>query len=684
VAKEEKNSDKGQQFLMASFLKNTAAKQDASAQNRNLGVFSSKGAKELVILNKNIMLLNKSLINQQKSTSNKKDFVRRDDPNNKLIKEVDDLQDLMRENNKLTKKQGMTGKGLFGGLLGGLGKLLAVGGLLGFLLTGKSEFLFSIIKGAKKVLFDVPAFLKSMFNIKGVFSGAKAIGKMGMKGTAKTALKKIPGIGTLMGIFFGIERFKKGDVLGGIGEIASGISSMFPGVGTIISTVIDAALLVRDFKKSFGKGKDAGTIQKSSPTDWRKIPVIGSFLDIFEGFKMVMGGSPIEGIKMALLGINSFKIPGMDFVISKTLFPLVDAGAWLVKETPKFLGMVGSKVVQYAPAAYEVLKKVPVIGWYINAIEGLINFAKDPKAGVESIATMMNNFIPGSGDVLIQAGGVIFGAADWIMKKAGNVASWAGGAMDWLGKKTGDIASAIGSSNKGIREGLRTGEKPGDRNILQKPKMVIASTANFIKDKVDKVSDWLGIKAGRGVDFSGVKPSILSNFTGMAKDYFDLTGKNINVNSAYRNPEQQKKLYEEAVRTGRTGFVAKPGRSLHEFGYALDIDSKDANKLDDAGLMRKWGFWRPLLKSKHKEPWHVEPMGLDRASVRSEPDSTQIGDRNLPSRSIGDRVYGERQVPIDLSDKTIGLLAEAMGMSFKGAIPRSQTPRVSFNTSMRG
>lgn len=665
----EQNQDKGSQFIQQSFIRNSAFKENVSAQNRNVGIFSAKGAKEIISLNKQLTLLNKNL--KVSITAQKKDFIKREDPNAKLIASVDDLEELMRDNNKLMKKQ-FDGKKAVGGLLGGLSKLIAVGGLLGFLLSGKQEFLFSVVKGFKKVFFDIPGMFKNIFSFKGIFSGFKAIGKTGGKGLGKTFLKKIPGIGTLLGIFFGIERFKKGDVLGGIGEIASGVASMFPGVGTIISTVIDAALLMRDFKHIFGKDKGE-SIKKSSPMDWRKIPVIGSFIDVFDGIKLMTHGSPVEGTKMALLGLNAFKIPGLDFVISKTLFPLIDASVWLGKKGTELFSQGVSAVKTITPMVYDQLKEIPVIGQFISGIEGIINFAKNPKEGLENLVSMVDFYLPGSGAVLSDIGGMVMGVAGWLKDSGSKL----------LGKGK-QLGQGILASEGSIRSGL-TGskEKPGDRNIGSTPKSIRANVSDFIKDKATKVAEWLGIVARKNVDFSGVHPSVMNNFTGMAEDYYRLTGQSIQVNSAYRNPEQQKKLYEDAKRTGRTGFVARPGRSLHEYGYAIDINSADANKAEKLGLMQKWGFARPLLNAKNKEPWHIEPKGIDRKAVRNEPDTYQVGDRNLPSRVIGDRIFPNDNTPIDLSDRTINLLAEAMQIAMKGSKPNIQTPRVSFNTSMR-
>jgi hypothetical protein len=104
-----------------------------------------------------------------------------------------------------------------------------------------------------------------------------------------------------------------------------------------------------------------------------------------------------------------------------------------------------------------------------------------------------------------------------------------------------------------------------------------------------------------GATLDGLNPSLLDNFKAMAEDYGEKTGNKITVNSGYRSTAQQSALYKKDP-----SLAAKPGRSLHEFGLALDINSKDLNELDSLGLMRKYGFTRPV----GGEPWHTEAAGI--------------------------------------------------------------------------
>jgi hypothetical protein len=96
-------------------------------------------------------------------------------------------------------------------------------------------------------------------------------------------------------------------------------------------------------------------------------------------------------------------------------------------------------------------------------------------------------------------------------------------------------------------------------------------------------------------------PNVRDLFTGMAKEYNTLTGKNLNVNEAFRSYADQAALYKKMP-----GKAAKPGNSTHEFGLAVDVNGADVKELDRLGLLRKYGF----TTSVGGEAWHLEPIGV--------------------------------------------------------------------------
>lgn len=120
-----------------------------------------------------------------------------------------------------------------------------------------------------------------------------------------------------------------------------------------------------------------------------------------------------------------------------------------------------------------------------------------------------------------------------------------------------------------------------------------------------------------GANMAGVNPEFLSRFDAAAQEFVQMGGKNPTVTSGFRDPEKQKQLYAQAK---DKSYVAKPGNSMHEYGYALDVDYKSGdslNQMDKMGLLQKHGLWRPLLSKSPFEPWHLEPAPpFNRAVVR--------------------------------------------------------------------
>lgn len=118
------------------------------------------------------------------------------------------------------------------------GFLRRAAGFGGRMISGAGSMIGSGLRGAARL----PG--KMMGKI-----GGKAGIKAGAKMLGKTALKAIPGVGLIAGAGFAIDRFMKGDMLGGLGEAASGIVSLLPGLGTAASIAIDAGLAARDIAK---------------------------------------------------------------------------------------------------------------------------------------------------------------------------------------------------------------------------------------------------------------------------------------------------------------------------------------------------------------------------------------------------------------------------------------------------
>lgn len=152
---------------------------------------------------------------------------------------------------------------------------------------------------------------------------------------------------------------------------------------------------------------------------------------------------------------------------------------------------------------------------------------------------------------------------------------------------------------------MASGGKPASKTISSG---AVSSIAGASGELLSGSGGAAHIKLAKNANINGLHPSIKRLFLGMAEEYGKLTGNSLQVNTAYRSFAEQDALYKSLG----PGKAAKPGSSLHEFGLALDVNSEDLNKLDKLGLLRKYGFTRPL----GSEPWHIEPAGIFDNAVR--------------------------------------------------------------------
>jgi hypothetical protein len=172
-----------------------------------------------------------------------------------------------------------------------------------------------------------------------------------------------------------------------------------------------------------------------------------------------------------------------------------------------------------------------------------------------------------------------------------------------------------------------------------------------------------------------VAPVMETPFAKMAADFKRLTGREIQVNSAYRSDSQQAQLQGSP-------FAAPVGRSLHGVNgqaYAIDAQSADLNVADNYGLLEKYGLVRPMTR----EPWHIQPKGmtLDKAKSGVYDKNSQVGDvrdrsfRNpfdkssIASNQVGDQIRQSKQFQdlINSSNQT-GDLLKANDKNMEGAM----------------
>jgi uncharacterized protein YcbK (DUF882 family) len=168
------------------------------------------------------------------------------------------------------------------------------------------------------------------------------------------------------------------------------------------------------------------------------------------------------------------------------------------------------------------------------------------------------------------------------------------------------------------------------------------------------------------VDINGLNPQLKTRLAGMSKEYYEQTGKKIQLNSGYRSPEEQAELYAKLG----PPKAAPPGRSRHERGLAIDMNSPDANKAAELGLMQKYGFTRPV----RGETWHVEP--IETAKRGGSPDNPyKPGAPVAVANKGGDVVSPESgKIPQSLGPgASAGTAESSSGAAAVAATPKAQS-----------
>ena len=135
--------------------------------------------------------------------------------------------------------------------------------------------------------------------------------------------------------------------------------------------------------------------------------------------------------------------------------------------------------------------------------------------------------------------------------------------------------------------------------------------------------------------FYRLRPFFQKRLLQMGVEFKKIYHQKLIIQSAYRSPTHQAKLFKDAVNkygseAKARHHVAPPGRSKHNQGLAVDINmpGDQGNKLNDSGLLTKYDCWRPMSW----ENWHIEPE--ETRAMRSGASSPMVLDNNV-STSVG-------------------------------------------------
>lgn len=195
-------------------------------------------------------------------------------------------------------------KAFFGGITEGVSKFAA------FFKESK------IIKTLTKAT-GIDTLMKNMASGKGIY---KFLGK------SLKFLKKVPFLGSIISFAFAYDRFKTGDWVGGLMEIASGIASAFPVIGTAIAVGIDMIIALKDFATGGSAGASKMTAGEQGKAmldklpsfisenlkkfgEWFKTTALVKINEFIDTAKETLKGLPEklgEGWANAIIGIGKF------------------------------------------------------------------------------------------------------------------------------------------------------------------------------------------------------------------------------------------------------------------------------------------------------------------------------------------------------------------------------------------
>ena len=549
------------------------------------------------------------------------------DSNAEQKKTLKSMKDILAEQLKFSKEH-VAKKAM--GFIEGLGKLLAVGGLLGYMLFGKKEFLMDASKSFKALeasaRFAFGAFGKLGKMIKGIkeFSEigkvADALGKSakGIK-AAGTVLKEVKGAKVLAEVAkTGQKAMIGGKVLSG----AAAMSAAKKGLAVAKEASPIASLLGKFGLGAGAKVAGKGAVKVGAKMGLKRIPILGSIMAVGFAIKRLMDGD-VMGAIMELgsgaLGLLDIVAPGL----GTTLSLMADVGI-MVRDANRQKGKSGNS---------------------------------STKVGGGSAPT---------GDA-------------YNMKNASDITK-----KNIQAPPLENFFGRVASSSKATVKKLLSAAKSGGTKVM-----------GVARDVAKRAGNALGYMLGGGVNIDGMRPSMLNNFLGLTSDYAALhPGKKIPVNSGYRSIEEQTRMYNDAVAKYGPGQnrVGKPGRSMHNYGYAIDIGDRQGrlmNELKNDGLLDKWGFEFPMAnRAVNPEPWHMEPKGFKDKyesvrggtftespipSTNAVGDAYSIGGGDFPMGSNVNMGTKNNPVVVKLDDESIGAIAKLM----------AQQPRQSGATNYR-
>ena len=234
----------------------------------------------------------------------------------------------------------------------------------------------------------------------------------------KPVISKIPVIGSLISWAFAWKRLQEGDIVGGIIDIASGIATLFPGIGTgiavgldVLNAWLDMSDTGQEIKKNSGftiaafATKAVAWAAKFLKPVLKRIPLIGTAISFMAGWDRIKKGDTIGGLIDFTSGIATM-LPGLGTGISMGLDVLnmwldnSETGAEVKKSGGGFtMAAMAAKAIAFgAKFLKPVLSRLPLIGTALSFMAGWDKFKSgNVLGGAIDFASGIAMMVPGLG-----------------------------------------------------------------------------------------------------------------------------------------------------------------------------------------------------------------------------------------------------------------------------------------------
>lgn len=530
--------------------------------------------------------------------------------------------------------------GAAGSIMSGAMSLLGMGGA-GGLLKGAAKLGGRGLMGAGKLMGKIPSALRAVGGP--AVSGISRVGGLASKLPGAAGLARAGGIAARVALTAGLATGGTGGlIVGALGAVASSIGAVLASP-VVIGAAVTAGV-------AYGGYKLYKYMTRNKLDDWQRIRVIQYGLDGTDATEMY--NSQVMGLEKYLLDgrigyrgrtpyINERTVDAKDILEIFSIDPKEDQMVqnlteWIDKRfKPVFLHHLAVLAQIDMKARLDELDKLKPeqkLEYLSKAAfeSGPYSVSVSPFKGLNSLNTN-----PQAAFNLVNAKIKTLG----LEQKKNVKAALKAGEVDPKGADKKNAKAIITAASEEVKkdpipnmptvETKQKGEfnqppvqKPFDTAMPEDPPQAKTQNSTIITDgKADgsgsstgmtkvpalaggALADGSGgmkfVKLGKDAVLEGMQPRLLKHFLSMAQEYGEATGKSLQVNEAFRSYQRQEALYRQ-----NPAKAAKPGNSMHEHGLAMDISSVQLEELEQMGLLRKYGFTRPI----GGETWHIEAAG---------------------------------------------------------------------------